>query len=101
MTRCIGSAERRWNTMNKLDDETIEAVRTDARAVEAHADDTEPYPPDVRISRLNRASRIFNLRLNDQQYEEITDLARKRHLPASTMARSWLLERLDQERPTS
>lgn len=87
--------------MNKFDNETIETARADARALEAYADDTEPYPSDVLISQPNRASRIFNLRLSDQQYEEITDLARKRHLPASTMARSWLLERLDQERPAS
>jgi hypothetical protein len=44
---------------------------------------------------------MFNVRLSDEQYEEVTSLARQRHLPASTMARAWLLERLDQERPAS
>ena len=87
--------------MNKLDNKTEEAARTDARALEAYADSDEPYPADVKISRPNRPSRMFNVRLSDEQYEEITDLARKRHLPASIMARSWLLERLDRERPAS
>lgn len=87
--------------MNKLDKKTEDAMRADARALEAYADSAEPYPADVQISRPNRPSRMFNLRLSEEQYEEITGLARKRHLPASTMARSWLLERLDQERPAS
>lgn len=87
--------------MKKLDKTTGETARADARALEAYADDTEPYPADVNISRPNRPSRMFNLRLSDEQYEEVTNLARQRHLPASTMARAWLLERLDQERPAS
>jgi hypothetical protein len=44
---------------------------------------------------------MFNLRLTDEQFSELQDLARERHLPMSTMARSWLLERLDQERRAS
>ncbi len=87
--------------MNKTDKNTIETARADARALEAYADDTEPYPDHVKISRPNRPSRMFNVRLSDEQYEEVTKLARQRHLPASTMARAWLLERLDQERPAS
>ncbi|MDQ2707391.1 MAG: hypothetical protein M3Z25_07035 [Actinomycetota bacterium] len=38
------------------------------------------------------------LRLTDEQFNELQGLARELHLPMSTMARSWLLERLDQER---
>lgn len=87
--------------MKKLDEKTVEAARVDARALETHADSEDPYPADTQISRPNKTSRMFNLRLTDEQYEEITDLARKRHLPVSTMARAWLLERLDQERPAN
>lgn len=86
--------------MSKFDAEAA-AARADARALEAYADTEEPYPSETRISRPNQPSRMFNLRLSDQQYEEITNLARRRHLPASTMARAWLLERLDRERPAS
>lgn len=87
--------------MKQLDEMTAEAARADARALEAYPDSEDPYPADTQISRPNKTSRMFNLRLSDEQYEEITDLARKRHLPVSTMARAWLLERLDQERPAS
>jgi hypothetical protein len=42
---------------------------------------------------------MFNLRLTDEQFSELQQLARQRHLPMATMARSWLLDRLHQERP--
>jgi hypothetical protein len=44
---------------------------------------------------------MFNLRLTDEQFSELQQLARQRHLPTATMARSWLLDRLDQERHAS
>lgn len=87
--------------MKQLDPKTAQAVRADARALEERADNTEDYPEGTRITRPNRANRIFNLRLTDRQYAEIHSLAQQRHLPVSTMARAWLLERLDQERPAS
>lgn len=83
------------------DDQAVAAARADARNLEAGAGSTDPYPPDTSISRPNRPSRMFNLRLTDEQFSELQALARKHHLPLSTMARSWLLERLDQERDAS
>jgi hypothetical protein len=44
---------------------------------------------------------MFNMRLGDDEYAEIKHLAEQRHLPMATMAKSWLLERLDQERNVS
>ena len=85
----------------KLDEQTADAARADARALEAGADATGPYPSSTRITRPNRPSRMFNVRLTDEQFNELQRLARKHHLPMSTMARSWLLERLDQERHAS
>lgn len=85
----------------RLDETTEHAARADARALEAEADATEPYPPATRITRPNRPSRMFNLRLTEEQFTELQELAREHHLPMSTMARSWLLERLDQERRAS
>lgn len=84
-----------------FDEQTAAAHRADARALDAYADSDEPYPADMQVNRPNRTSRMFNLRLSHEQYDEIATLARQRHLPASTMARAWLLERLDQERPAS
>jgi hypothetical protein len=85
----------------KLDNETARAARADARRLESETDATGPYPDDTAIIRPNRASRMFNLRLTDEQFSELQQLARQRHLPMATMARSWLLDRLDQERHAS
>ncbi len=85
----------------KLDDEIARSARADARRLEAEADTAVPYPDGTAITRPNRPSRMFNLRLTDEQLGELQELARERHLPVSTMARSWLLERLDRERDAS
>lgn len=85
----------------RLDDETARAARADARQLESEAAATGPYPDDTAIIRANRPSRMFNLRLTDEQFSELQQLARERHLPMATMARSWLLDRLDQERHAS
>lgn len=84
--------------MNDADEEIKQAAREDARELEAVAQATGPYPSGTHISRPNRPTRMFNLRLTEDQFEELEDAARRRHLPMSTMARSWLLERLDEER---
>ncbi len=85
----------------KLDDQTGRAMRADARALEVEAESAEPYPAATHITRPNRPSRMFNVRLTDEQFNELQGLAREHHLPMSTMARSWLLERLDQEHRAS
>lgn len=85
----------------KLDEQIHQAARADARRLEAESRETGPYPAGTTITRPNRPSRMFNLRLTDEQFSELQNLARERHLPMSTMARSWLLERLDQERRAS
>jgi uncharacterized protein YbaP (TraB family) len=74
------------------------AAREDARRLEAEADTSEPYPDGTVISRPNQASRMFNVRLSEEQFAAIQELAESQHLPMSTMARAWLLDRLDKER---
>jgi len=85
----------------KLDEQTEQAARADARTLEADAEATGPYPEGTQITRPNRPSRMFNVRLTDEQYAKLHDAAQRRHLPMSTMARSWLLERLDEEQRAS
>jgi len=85
----------------RLEKVTEDAARAEARALEAQADVDDAYPQGTRISRPNRPSRMFNVRLTDEQYATLQELAHAHHLPMSTMARSWLLERLDQERRAS
>ena len=84
-----------------LDPKIAGAARDDARRLEQHADTTGPYSEDTTVSRPNAPSRMFNLRLSEDQYEALQELAHQRHLPMSTMARAWLLDRLDHERHAS
>jgi len=72
-----------------------------AKEAQASESDTEPYDPrETRMRRPNAPSRMFNVRLTDQQYADPQQIAQRKHLPMSTMARSWLLDRLDTERRT-
>jgi aryl-alcohol dehydrogenase-like predicted oxidoreductase len=86
---------------NKLDPKTARAARDDARRLEAEAQRDKPYPKGTSVRRPNHASRMFNVRLTEEQFTALQDLAEQRHLPMSTMARAWLLDRLEEERPAS
>ena len=72
-----------------------------ARKLEQHADSGEPYPEGTVITRPNAPSRMFNLRLSDEQFDALQQVANAKHLPMSTMARAWLLDRLDAEQQAS
>ena len=86
---------------NKLDPRMARAARADARRLEGDAASNKPFPTGTKIHRPNQASRMFNVRLTDDQFTALQELADQRHLPMSTMARAWLLDRLDQERHAS
>ncbi|MDP5183258.1 hypothetical protein QOZ88_11465 [Blastococcus sp. BMG 814] len=81
-----------------LDPHEASAAREDARRLEAQADIGEPYPDGTAISRPNQASRMFDVRLSEEQFAPIQEIAESQHLP---MARAWLLDRLDKERRAS
>jgi hypothetical protein len=85
----------------KLDPKTAAAARADARDLESQADASGPYPTGTSVVRPNQPSRMFNVRLSEEQFVALQVEARKRHLPVSTMARAWLLDRLDRERQVS
>lgn len=57
----------------------------------------DPYPEGVKVTRPNR-SKVYSVRLSAQEQEAVQRVADARHLPASTLVRSWILERLDRER---
>ena len=86
---------------DELDPKIADTARRDARRLEAEADRDAPYPRDTNVSRPNQPTRMFNLRLTEEQFTAIQQLAEQRHLPMSTMARAWLLDRLNQERSAS
>ena len=85
----------------KLDPKTAGKLRADARAAERNADSDEAYPAGTRVRRPNAPSRMFNVRLSEEQYTALEEAAKAKHLPLSTMARAWLLDRLDRERHAS
>lgn len=85
----------------KLDAKTAAAMRADARSLEAVGASEEPYPQGTVVTHPNAPSRMFNVRLSDDQYEQLQRIAEAKHLPVSTMARAWLLDRLDDERHAS
>lgn len=59
----------------------------------------DPYPPGTRFTRPNAGrTRPFTIRLSPEEAAELQHAADAAHLPASTMARSWILARLDQAR---
>jgi hypothetical protein len=86
---------------SKLDRATAHAAREEARQLESQANRTGAYPEGIAVRRANQPSRMFNVRLTEAQFAAIQELAAQRHLPMSTMARAWLLDRLDHEQHAS
>ena len=70
------------------------AARADAVA---EANPEAEFPTNAAITWPNR-SRTLTLRLRQSEYDTIQRAAEQRHLPASTLARSLLLERLGEQR---
>ncbi len=57
-----------------------------------------PDPLPAPAQRRNAArSRMFSLRLGEDELAELDQLAASRGLPARTLARTWLLDRLHTE----
>lgn len=56
-----------------------------------------PIRPDTRVSRGHGRSRTLQVRLNDEEYVALEELATRRGLPISTLVRSLLLPLLTSE----
>jgi hypothetical protein len=80
------------------------AKTIDRRMVEQLRDESErtkdePFPVGAAYTRPNRdRSRVYSVRLSQSEYEAVQRVADAEHLPASTLVRSWILARLEQER---
>ena len=55
------------------------------------------YPGGTTGRRPNR-QKGYSVCLSAEEEAEVQRVATAKHLPASTLVRSWILERLDQER---
>jgi hypothetical protein len=75
----------------RIDSALAEKLRQESEKTKDDA-----YPQGARGSRPNR-TKVYSVRLSDQEEDQIQKLAESKHLPASTLVRSWILERLDLE----
>lgn len=55
------------------------------------------YPKDARPIRPNR-TKVYLIRLSEDEQARVQQAADERHLPASTLVRAWILDRLDQDK---
>lgn len=74
-----------------VDPKLISALREES---ERTKDDS--YPAGTRGKRPNR-SQVYSVRLTTEEQARVQRVADAKHLPASTLVRSWILERLDHE----
>lgn len=51
----------------------------------------------MRPTRPNR-SRVYSIRLSEEEQAQVQQVSDAKHLPASTLVRSWILDRLNQEK---
>lgn len=52
---------------------------------------------EVRIAARKAGRTQLNLAMSADQLERFTRYANRKHIPPSTLAKAWILERLDQE----
>ncbi|WP_040159459.1 DUF6290 family protein [Nigerium massiliense] len=55
------------------------------------------YPSGAKVARPNR-SKVYSVRLSAEEQARVEAVAEARHLPASTLVRSWILDRLEDEK---
>jgi hypothetical protein len=64
-------------------------------AAEAEATMHDPMPPGTVYTQPNRAKSVtFSLRLNPEEMAAVQQLAAERDVPASTLVRGWIVQRL-------
>lgn len=68
-------------------------LREEAEHAEQHQD--APAGPETTVSRPGHArSKVYSVRLNPDEVDGLQQLADEAGLPASTLVRSWIVERL-------
>ncbi|MEI2765667.1 MAG: hypothetical protein V9F82_08295 [Dermatophilaceae bacterium] len=77
---------------------TIEPALAQRLLHESEQTKDDAYPASATGRRPNR-ERVYTVRLSADEEAEVQRVAAAKHLPPSTLVRSWILERLDQERP--
>ena len=76
---------------------TMNRDLADRLRAESEATREEEYPAGTIPERVNR-SKVYSVRLSAEEQARVEAAAQARHLPASTLVRSWILDRLDEEK---
>lgn len=76
---------------------TIDPALAERLRRESEQTKDDPNPAGTAGRRPNR-QKVYSVRLSAEEEAEVLRVAAAKHLPASTLVRSWILERLDQER---
>lgn len=89
-----GTDRRRYERGQAMSEQGLDRLlRDEAEHAERHVD-AEPRP-ETTITRPGRArSTVFSVRLNQEEAAELQQFAEDEGLPASTLVRSWIIERL-------
>jgi hypothetical protein len=69
-----------------------ELLEQEARASESNRD--APVKPGTKVSPGHGRSKVYSVRLNQDEVEQLEQVAEHLGLPPSTMVRSWIVERL-------
>ncbi len=76
---------------------TIDPALAEKLRLESEESKDDAYPAGTTGRRPNR-ERVYSVRLSANEEADVQRVAADKHLPASTLVRSWILERLDRER---
>jgi hypothetical protein len=83
----------------RSDDELRRLIDAEAENAELTKDDPIPVEALERATRPNQArSVMFSLRLNPDEVAAVQAFAEAQGVPASTLARGWIVQRLAAER---
>ena len=77
--------------MSKIGD----LIAAEVGAAEHAADDEAPLPRHVRVTRGHGRTRVLQVRLSEEEYQDLVQRADAHHVPASTLARDVLLRNLE------
>lgn len=78
--------------MNTPDEDITDILQSEAAAADENPD--APARPGTVITSKGQRSRVYSIRLSESEIEALESAAEQAGLPASTLARSWIAERL-------
>ena len=76
---------------------TIDPTLAEQLRRESEHTKDDAHPAGTAGRRPNR-QKVYSVRLSADEQAEVQKVAAAKHLPASTLVRSWILERLDRKR---